>query len=112
GNRPPKWPQERRSAFRILDRGATRAETRSRRREEIPLQGQNGSHFVSQASSFRSLSLRVAALLCSRPYHDDQPSVHAMPLSISSFIAFPFLERCANPMPRRTFGALVNWMLS
>jgi hypothetical protein len=36
----------------------------------------------------------------------------AMPLPLSSFIAFSFLGRCDNPMPRRTFGALVNWMLS
>ena len=35
-----------------------------------------------------------------------------IPLSISSFVAFSFLGRCDNPMPRRTFGALVNWMLS
>jgi hypothetical protein len=38
--------------------------------------------------------------------------VSAMPFPLSSFIAFSFLGRCDNPMPRRTFGALVNWMLS
>ena len=32
----------------------------------------------------------------------------AMPLSISSLIALSFFDRCANPMPRNTFGALVN----
>lgn len=36
----------------------------------------------------------------------------AMPLSVSSLIAFSFFDRCASPMPRNTFGALVNWMLS
>ena len=36
----------------------------------------------------------------------------AMPLPLSSFIAFSFLGRCDNPMPRKTFGALVNWTLS
>jgi hypothetical protein len=35
-----------------------------------------------------------------------------MPLSVSSLIAFSFFDRCASPMPRSTFGALVNWMLS
>jgi hypothetical protein len=30
----------------------------------------------------------------------------AMPLPLSSFIAFSFLGRCDNPMPRKTFGAL------
>jgi len=36
----------------------------------------------------------------------------AMPLSVSSLIALLFFDRCASPMPRSTFGALVNWMLS
>jgi hypothetical protein len=36
----------------------------------------------------------------------------AMPLPLSSFIASSFLGRCDNPMPRKTFGALVNWTLS
>ncbi len=30
----------------------------------------------------------------------------AMPLPLSSFIAFSFLGRFDNPMPRKTFGAL------
>jgi hypothetical protein len=29
-----------------------------------------------------------------------------MPLSVSSLIAFSFFDRCVNPMPRSTFGAL------
>jgi hypothetical protein len=36
----------------------------------------------------------------------------AMPLPISSSIAFLFLGRCDSPMPRSTFGALVNWTFS
>ena len=36
----------------------------------------------------------------------------AMPLPVSSSIAFLFLGRCDSPMPRSTFGALVNWMFS
>jgi hypothetical protein len=36
----------------------------------------------------------------------------AMPFPVSSLNAFSFFDRCANPIPRRTFGALVNWMLS
>jgi hypothetical protein len=32
----------------------------------------------------------------------------AMPLSASSLIAASFFDRCASPMPRNTFGALVN----
>lgn len=36
----------------------------------------------------------------------------AMPLSVSSLIAFAFFDKGASPMPRNTFGALLNWMLS
>src|SRR5882724_9912861 len=36
----------------------------------------------------------------------------AMPLSVSSLIAFSFFDRCGNPIPRSTLGALVNWILS
>jgi hypothetical protein len=36
----------------------------------------------------------------------------AMPLPLSSLIALSFFGRCVNPIPRNTFGALVNWMLS
>src|SRR5262249_39592519 len=36
----------------------------------------------------------------------------AMPLSLSSFIASLFFDRWVSPIPRSTFGALVNWMLS
>src|SRR5512147_1620258 len=35
-----------------------------------------------------------------------------MPLFVSSLIAFSFFDRCASPMPRSTFGAFVNWILS
>ena len=41
-----------------------------------------------------------------------QPCPTAMPFSASSFFARSFLARCVRPMPRRMFGALVNWMLS
>jgi hypothetical protein len=36
----------------------------------------------------------------------------AMPFSANSFFALSFLVSCVSPMPRSTFGALVNWMLS
>ena len=42
----------------------------------------------------------------------DSRQLGAMPLSVSSLIAFSFFDRCASPIPRSTFGALVNWMLS
>src|SRR5262245_11821506 len=42
--------------------------------------------------------------------HVAQPG--AIPLSASSLIAFSFFDRSDMPMPRSTFGALVNWMLS
>jgi Leucine carboxyl methyltransferase len=32
----------------------------------------------------------------------------AMPLAVSSLIAFAFFDKCANPIPRSTFAALVN----
>jgi hypothetical protein len=32
----------------------------------------------------------------------------AMPLAVSSLIAFSFFDRCVSPMPRSTFAALVN----
>lgn len=32
----------------------------------------------------------------------------AMPLAVSSLIAFAFFDRCASPIPRSTFAALVN----
>jgi hypothetical protein len=41
-----------------------------------------------------------------------QPQSGAIPFSASSLIAFAFLARCASPIPRNTFGALENWMLS
>src|SRR5258708_26406201 len=36
----------------------------------------------------------------------------AMPLAASSFFAVSFLARRVSFMPRRTLGALVNWILS
>jgi hypothetical protein len=36
------------------------------------------------------------------------PQLGAMPLSVSSLIAVWFFDRCAKPIPRNTFGALVN----
>ena len=36
----------------------------------------------------------------------------AMPLSASSLSAISDLDRCSSPMPRSTWGALVNWMFS
>jgi hypothetical protein len=36
----------------------------------------------------------------------------AMPFSVSSSTARLFFDRCVNPMPRGTFGALVNWTFS
>jgi hypothetical protein len=41
-----------------------------------------------------------------------KPQPGAIPFSVSSPIACAFLERCVNPMPRNTFGALENWILS
>ena len=40
------------------------------------------------------------------------PQPGAIPLSLSSLTAFAFFDRCASPIPRSTFGALVNWMFS
>jgi hypothetical protein len=42
----------------------------------------------------------------------DSRQLGAMPLSLSSLIALLFFDRWASPIPRSTFGALVNWMLS
>src|SRR5262249_37470876 len=55
---------------------------------------------------------RTCATGCS--FQLSRPSLQfgAMPLARSSATALSFFERCANRMPRRTFGALVNWMLS
>lgn len=33
----------------------------------------------------------------------------AIPISASSLIARPLLDRCVKPMPRNTFGAFENW---
>src|SRR5450631_1452256 len=47
------------------------------------------------------------------PCHSHGPAhVGAMPLSVSSLIAVLFFDRCARPMPRNTFGALLNWTFS
>jgi hypothetical protein len=32
----------------------------------------------------------------------------AMPLAVSSLIAFAFFDKCVSPIPRSTFAALVN----
>ena len=49
--------------------------------------------------------LFVRALVGERPLLAI-PQSGAMPLSVSSLIAFSFFDRCASPMPRSTFGAL------
>jgi hypothetical protein len=68
---------------------------------------------------FSSQVLLVVAKSQDAKLEDDPSSNHAMtvglqfamPLPLSSFIAFSFLGRRDNPMPRKTFGALVNWTL-
>jgi hypothetical protein len=45
-----------------------------------------------------------------QPVQSDQSG--AMPFSLSSRIAFSFLDSSASPMPRSTCDALVNWMFS
>ncbi len=52
------------------------------------------------------------------PNHEQPPEPKlpygngAMPLAASSCIARSVLVRCANPIPRSTFGALENWISS
>jgi HTH-type transcriptional regulator/antitoxin HigA len=41
-----------------------------------------------------------------------QASSGTMPFCANSFFALSFLVRCVRRIPRSTFGALVNWMLS
>ena len=77
--------------------------------------------FVGTCHGFSSQVLLVVAKSQDAKLEDDPSSNHAMtvglqfsamPLPLSSFIAFSFLGRCDNPMPRKTFGALVNCTLS
>ena len=65
-----------------------------------PAAAERASEKGQPLSRFRGALGRVSA----------QPG--AMPFSASSFSAFLFLASCVSPMPRSTFGALVNWMLS
>ena len=58
----------------------------------------------SSTSAFIDLGDQFLALQKGRT----QP---ALPFPVSSLIACSFFDRCVSPMPRSTFGALVNWTL-
>ena len=64
---------------------------------------------TSDSTTFGLLQLRRRAWRAAARDHL-QPG--AMPFSVSSLMALVVLARWVSPMPRRTFGALENWMLS
>ena len=67
-------------------------------------------HFLALANLPGSWPNLPSCLRCGSPALAIQSG--AMPLSVSSLTALAFFDRWVSPMPRSTFAALVNWMLS
>ena len=75
------------------------------------LAAQDSARTEERLDRLERIETRLGLLNAERE-SEESYELTAIPFSASSRFALSFLVSCVRPMPRRTFGALVNWILS